>query len=230
MLHPFFEGLFLGLTIAIIIGPALFALMQTSIKYGTARGIYLALGIFFSDLTIVVGSYFGATQIITEPKNHLILGIIGGSVLLLFGVMTLIRKIPEHEQVEVITDIQIKRKGFFPYFFKGYFLNLANPSVWIFWITSVIAIGSSYGGDHQSIILFFGGTLMMVFTTDILKAILANKIRQASTSHVKVWTNRIVGILFMIIGLFVITSSISEYFYGISLNDVTNSIQQKVVH
>ncbi len=214
MLHPLFEGMFLGLTVAIVIGPALFALMQTSIKYGVKTGIFLALGIFSSDLTMVVASYFGAWKIITNPDNHLVFGAIGGSVLIIFGILTLIRKVPRTEQVEVLSEIKVKHPGPIPYFFKGYFLNMANPSLWVFWITSVVAISSSYGGDHRKVALFFGGTLFIVLGTDILKCFLANRIKAASNPVVKIWVNRIVGILFMIIGLFVIASSIYEYYYG----------------
>jgi threonine/homoserine/homoserine lactone efflux protein len=67
ILHPLFEGIILGLTVAITLGPALFALIQTSIKHGVKTGIFLALGIFLSDLTLVVGCFFGASQIITDP-------------------------------------------------------------------------------------------------------------------------------------------------------------------
>jgi threonine/homoserine/homoserine lactone efflux protein len=214
MLHPLFEGMFLGLTVAIVIGPALFALMQTSIKYGIKTGIFLALGIFMSDLTIVVASYFGASQIITNPKNHIVFGCIGGGVLFLLGILTLIRHVPKTEQVEALSEIHVKRPGPIPYFFKGYLLNIANPSLWVFWVTSVIAISSSYGGDRRKVAIFFAGTLLMVFGTDILKCFLANKIRAASNPGIKVWVNRVVGILFMIIGLFVIASSIYEFYFG----------------
>lgn len=217
MIRPLFEGIILGLTVAIIIGPAMIALIQTSIKHGVWRGVYLALGIFSSDLTIVVGSYFGASQILGNPKSHLVLGIIGGSILLLFGIGTLIRKVSETETVEAIPEIIVKRRGFFAYYAKGFFLNLANPSIWFFWITSVVAINASYGGNNVKLAFFFAGTLIMVLLTDIAKAILANKIRTAISPQVKIWINRIAGILFLIIGLFVIGSSISEYFYGITL-------------
>jgi threonine/homoserine/homoserine lactone efflux protein len=214
MLHPLFEGMFLGLTVAIVIGPAMFALMQTSIKHGVKIGVFLAVGIFFSDLTLVVGSYFGASAVISNPKNHLVLGIIGGSVLILYGILTLIRKVPKTEQVEAVSEIKVKRRGPVPYFFKGYLLNIANPSLWVFWITSVLAINASYGGNKQKVALFFAGTLAIVLGTDILKAVLANKIKTASNPLVKTWVNRIVGVLFMIIGSFVIGNSVWIFYNG----------------
>jgi threonine/homoserine/homoserine lactone efflux protein len=217
ILHPLFEGIILGLTVAITLGPALFALLQTSIKHGVKTGIFLALGIFLSDLTLVVGCFFGASQIITDPGYHLVLGIIGGVVMCVFGIYTLFKKVPQTEQVEPIDEIKVRKKGVLPYFFKGFLLNIANPSLWFFWITSVVAISGTYGGDQKNVALFFSGTLGVILTTDILKVVLANKIKLAGNPQIKLLGNRIVGLLFVIIGVFIITGSLLEYFRGISL-------------
>ena len=217
ILHPLFEGIILGLTVAISLGPALFALLQTSIKHGVKVGIFLAAGIFMSDLTLVVGFYFGAVNIITDPAYHLGLGIFGGIVMCVFGIFTFFRKVPQTEQVEAISEIKVKKQGPFPYFFKGFILNLANPFLWVFWITSMIAISATYGGDQRSVAIFFTGTLSVILLTDIAKVLLANKIRIAGNPQVKLWMNRIVGLLFMILGTFVISGSLLEYFGGVTL-------------
>ena len=57
----------------------------------------------------------------------------------------------------------------------------------------------------------------MILMTDILKVVLANKIKIAGNPLVKLWMNRIVGVLFIIIGVFVISGSLLEYYRGISL-------------
>ncbi|MEI6683368.1 MAG: LysE family translocator [Bacteroidota bacterium] len=217
ILHPLFEGIILGLTVAISVGPALFALLQTSIKHGIKIGIFLAAGIFVSDLALVVGFYFGASAIVTNPKYHLVLGIIGGIVMSVYGLFTFFKKVPQTEQVEAINEIKVKQKGPLPYFFKGFVLNFANPFLWVFWITSMLAINATYGGDQRAVALFFIGTLSVILMTDILKVVLANKIKVAGNPQVKLWMNRIVGLLFMIIGAFIISGSLLEYFRGISL-------------
>lgn len=217
ILHPLFEGIILGLTVAISVGPALFALLQTSIKYGIKVGIFLAAGIFVSDLALVVGFYFGASAIVTNPKYHLVLGIIGGIVMTVYGVYTFFKKVSMTEQVEAINVIKVKKKGPMPYFFKGFVLNFANPFLWVFWITSMLAINATYGGNQKSVALFFAGSLSVILLTDILKVVLANKIKIAGNPQVKLWMNRIVGLLFIIIGAFIISGSLLEYFKGISL-------------
>jgi threonine/homoserine/homoserine lactone efflux protein len=217
ILHPLFEGIILGLTVAISVGPALFALLQTSIKHGVKTGIFLAAGIFMSDLSLVVGFYFGASAIVTNPRYHLVLGIIGGIVMTVYGVYTFFKKVPLTEQVEAINEIRVKKPGKLPYFVKGFVLNFANPFLWVFWITSMLAINATYGGDQRAVALFFTSTLAVILMTDILKVVLANKIKVAGNPQVKLWMNRIVGLLFMIIGAFIITGSLLEYFRGISL-------------
>src|SRR5664279_1113062 len=93
MLHPFFEGIIIGLTLAVMLGPAVFALIQTSIHRGTKQGIILALGIALSDLTVLVMSSLGAAQLLTDGKRSLIVGLIGGSILIIFGIVTFTRKV-----------------------------------------------------------------------------------------------------------------------------------------
>ena len=217
ILHPLFEGIILGLTVAISIGPALIALLQTSMRHGIKLGIFLAAGIFVSDLMMVVGFYFGASALVTNPRFHLVLGIFGGAVMLFYGIYTLFKKVALTEQVEPINMIEVRKKGNYPYFFKGFVLNFANPFLWVFWITSMLAINAAYGGDQRSVALFFAGTLSVILMTDILKVVLANRIKLADNPQVKVWMNRIVGLLFIIIGAFIITGSLLEYFKGIQL-------------
>ena len=217
ILHPLFKGVILGLTVAISIGPALFALLQTSIKYGIKIGIFLAAGIFMSDLTMVVGLFFGASAIVTNPKYHLVLGVIGGLVMTAYGVYTFFKKVVMSEQVEAINEIRVKQKGPAPYFFKGFVLNFANPFLWVFWIASMVAINGTYPSNQKAVALFFTGTLSVILMTDILKVILANKIKVAGNPKIKLWMNRIVGLLFIIIGVYFITDSLLEYFKGISL-------------
>ena len=211
-MHSLFEGIILGLTIAISIGPAFFALLDTSIKYGFLSGIYIALGIFISDLTLVFNSYLGASQIINNPRNHFILGLIGGVILIIFGIATFVRKVEKVHHIPQLGEVQIRKPWGIPFFLKGFFLNIANPMIWAFWITSMVAITSTYGADKRAIILFFGGTLLTVLATDMLKCRLANKINLDKKPHIRKWINRIVGIIFLAFGVFVILSVSIEYY------------------
>ena len=206
MLHLLFEGCVLGLTLAILIGPAFFALVQTSIHRGFKSGAFLALGIFISDLTLVFLSYLGASQLVSDPKHRLFVGGAGGLMLILFGIYTFRHK----QHVSEKGDVEVKKPGLVTFILKGFFLNIANPSVWFYWvfwvgvITTRIAVEYNGFNKVEAAVMFFSATLISVFGTDILKCFIAHSIKNYLNDNVLKWINRCVGILLVIFGLFLL--------------------------
>jgi threonine/homoserine/homoserine lactone efflux protein len=207
-MHPFFEGVILGLTLAMLLGPALFALLQTSIHRGLKSGFFLALGIFCSDITLVAFTYLGAVQLLSNERNYLLAGITGGVILIIFGIYTFVRKVHIDENNKLM---EMKIPGPFTYLAKGYFLNIMNPFVWFFWISVMVGIGSNYGADKQEVISFFAGTLTTIFGTDVLKVVIANRIKHYLNPKLLILINRIVGILLAIFGVFLIIRVIFQF-------------------
>jgi threonine/homoserine/homoserine lactone efflux protein len=197
MLRALLQGILVGFTIAVMLGPAFFTLIQTSIHRGFKSGFFLALGIFLSDLTLVLLCYLGASQVINAATNKLVLGIIGGGIMIVFGLVTFNRKTQITEENETI---EVKVPGPFTYIAKGYFLNFSNPFIWIFWLGVMGAASSNYDTD-MDLIIFFTGTLSTVFLTDLFKSFVANKIKQRLNPNVMHWINRIVGISLVAFGV-----------------------------
>lgn len=199
MLNVLLQGIGLGFTLSILLGPVFFALLQTSIQKGFKNGLLLALGIFLSDLTLVFLSYLGANRIIYAGDNKLVLGIVGGSILLAFGLYTYNRKIKFRELRP--RDIPFNTTGAIKGVVKGYFLNIVNPFLWIFWMGWMGVVTSNYGTEPKYIFTFFGATLATVLTFDILKCYLANKIKRFTKPRTMRLINRIVGIIMISFGL-----------------------------
>lgn len=189
---PFLEGIILGITLAVLLGPALFALVQTSIHRGFRAGMRLAFGIFLSDLTLVFLSFIGALQIVSTGSNRLIFGIVAGFILIVYGIFTFYKttKLNGNGAPE-----NSNKASWFTLIAKGYFLNIANPFVWLFWMSVTVGVTSSYGDNTQQAVSFFAGALLTVFTTDLVKAYVAKRIKTLlNASNIK-HINRIVGIL-----------------------------------
>ncbi len=208
MLQTILKGILLGLTLAVLFGPAFFSLVQTSIHRGFKSGVFLAIGIFISDLTLVFLSYLGASQILNAPQNQKIVGLSGGLMLIIFGIYTFLHKmhITENDGVEV------KKPGFITYILKGFFLNLANPTVWIYWIFWVGVVtselGTKDGIDIKLVFTFFTATLLTVFLTDLLKCFISFRIKIYLNNKMLKSINHIVGILLLIFGLYLIYNAI----------------------
>jgi threonine/homoserine/homoserine lactone efflux protein len=205
MIHPFFEGIFIGLTMAVMLGPALFALLQTSISRGTRPGVILALGIALSDLTVLVMSYLGAAQLLTDGKRSLTVGLIGGSILIIFGIVTFTRKVQIADPSNLLEAKRVP--GPITYLFKGFFLNFANPFVWFLWFTIMMGVSGTYGSKLSSISALFGGTVLTIFCTDVLKVMIAGRIKHYLTPKILNFVNYAVGILLVIFGIVLIIRS-----------------------
>ncbi len=211
MITPIWEGIILGLTLVIFFGfgPALFALIQTSVHRGLWSGFLLAFGVFLSDLALVGLCFLGAVKIISRPENHVVFGIISGVILIIFGIVTYKRKI---QIVSSENDKSEKSKpGPVTYILKGFFLNIANPFVWIFWMGVVVGVTANYSGNVQWVIVFFSATLLTVLATDLLKCFGAYKIKKYLIGKLIHWINRIAGIILCLFGIFLIIRVFIEF-------------------
>ncbi|MGZ3862828.1 MAG: LysE family translocator [Bacteroidia bacterium] len=206
MLTAIYEGLLLGLFLAFSIGPAFFALINTGISYGFRSGAALALGIFFSDLFFVLVTvsliHYGMSDLLTDPKSQAFLGVIGGVVLIVYGAFHFfnnnIKVDDDNNQLEIVAP-----KGYI-LLIKGFFLNMFNPFVWIFWIATTTAISSKYEFHLYRIIIFFASALGMVISTDLLKTFVAGKIKSILNVKMMLRVRHISGALLIAFGLYLI--------------------------
>jgi threonine/homoserine/homoserine lactone efflux protein len=201
---PFIEGIILGSTLAVLLGPALFALIQTSIQRGFKSAVQLAIGIFFSDITLVFLCVMGTMQIVSSEKNRIVLGVISGMILIGYGVFTFMRQTVFMRNG---TNGNSYKSEWLTYFLKGYFLNIANPFVWLFWMGVTVGITSSFGDNTADVIAFFSGALFTILFTDLVKAYIAKKIKRLLNPQNIHRMNQLVGILLFFFGVVLIARS-----------------------
>ncbi len=196
------EGIILGITLAFLIGPGFIALVNTSLQRGFISGVQFAAGIAFSDVVLIALSYLGALQFLSGSDHQVSIGIIGGMVLIGFGMYTFFQKFTMQKPVKI--EIKLQTERFFRFFFKGFFLNLLNPFLLIFWIGIMSLVSAKYGIPSREINLFFAGTIGAVFVTDALKSFVAHRIKRLLNMKVLTIINRIVGLLLMAFGVLLI--------------------------
>ncbi len=196
-LQAILQGFGLGFLLAIQPGPSMFTLIQTSSKKGFHPGLGVAFGIFLSDLICVVLAYVGIAQLFENPKNKIYIGLIGGTLLVIFGLFSIFHKTPEEKE----KGIEIKAVHLYLFITKGFFLNILNPAVIFLWILWVGAVSSNKEYTHLHIISFFTTTLSIVFFTDILKAYFANKISKRLSHTILRKVSILLGIILLITGI-----------------------------
>ena len=150
----------------------------------------------------------------TDPEASKIIGLIGGAILVFIGIYTFRKKVSFQEVLE--KQEEVSTPSHWTHFFNGFFTNMANPATWIFWFVSVGTISAQYtteSGDvvRFRVILFFMVTLLTVFTMDMFKSFIANRIKKFLNAKTMGKVNKVVGVLLVLFGIYLIVGSFVSF-------------------
>lgn len=193
-LSAFGSGILFGFLLTLMIGPVFFALIQTSIEKGFASGGSMAVGIALSDAIYVLVASLGVAVMANSPKFQGWLGLVGGTIMLVFGIGNFLKKIKEASPQQT----NFEAHGLAKEALKGFLLNGINPFVLLFWF-GIAALNYHYNFNQK--ICFFMGILLTVLVTDLLKAYTATKLRKWLTPKFMLRMNKLVGIALIIFSI-----------------------------
>ena len=200
-----YQAIVIILLLTFSFGPAFFALINTGIKFGYRTGSFLAIGVVMSDfflcLLVCVLVHFGMANLLHSEKTQTFFAIIGGIILIVFGAF-FFKKIPV--KTDDVIDIENKLPSPRLMFFKGFFLNLFNPTVWLLWLANVTAISKTFEYSMVKMVLFFSVVLGAVLAVELFKVKLAGKIKNYLTNRIMMIVNYITGTALIIFGLILI--------------------------
>ena len=199
MFSVLIQGVILGFTMAFLIGPTFISLVQTSIHRGFPSGVQFAMGVVLSDLVFIALSYLGALQIFQNESNQVTMGFIGGLILMGFGAVTFTRKYVMPAPVSI--EVRVSGRGILKYVMKGFFMNIFNPFLLVFWIGVMGIASSKYSIPSREILVFFVGVIGTVFLTDIFKSFIAHRIKRYINARVLTIMNRVVGVCLVLFGI-----------------------------
>lgn len=206
-----FKGIVTGLILSIMLGPAFFVLLETSIRRGIRAAMAFDAGVLISDIIYIIIAYVFIKQVaqLSEGGDNALIKFIGGVLFLVYGSIMFFKKISDTN-----VDPKLKQfrnsKDYWLLLIKGLVMNLANPMVIFYWF-SVMALGKSGSrGDFSGWDMFFYLSIILItfFTIDILKIVGAKKLRPFITGSLLKSLNRITGSVLFAFGLFLIVNSV----------------------
>ena len=193
------NGVKLGIVLALLIGPVFFAIIQTSVERGFAKGVLVSLGVSLSDLFYVVICCLGLIRLVENEDVREQMAYVGGGILLVFGLYYLAIKTRSKKEPAVS---HIEERKNVRYFLKGFVINAFSPMVPLFWIGTLSIVTIDFGYSKNSeIFVFYAAVLITVLITDIAKAYLADKLRKIITPGRMAVMNGIVGVALIIFGI-----------------------------
>ena len=198
MSAAFLEGLSMGLLLSALVGPVFFTLIQSSLEKGFRYAAVLAFGILVSDSIYVLITYYGISFLAVLPRFEQILGYVGGLILIGFGLASLLKINKQRPNSGGIQVSEAKKKKAF---LKGLSINGINPFVLLFWISiaSVVQLKENFSKEHVT--LYYVGILGTVFSIDLLKVLIAKKLRPIITPKIMSRLNLLVGLIMVAFGI-----------------------------
>jgi threonine/homoserine/homoserine lactone efflux protein len=191
------KGITLGLLLSIAVGPVLFSIIKQSINNGWKGGLAFVLGVSLSDVSLAVASNFFTELFTGLIERKEMIGAVGSTFLISVGLYFLLfKKVKVNQQGSQL--LKFRKRDYLKILLTGFFMNILNPGIIIFWLTASTAFADE--GFNQRIWIF-AVALALVLFTDILKVVLANRIRQRLTLKNIQFVNRLNGIILIGFGV-----------------------------
>ena len=210
MIH-LWNGIQLGLALSILTGPILFALIQAGVERGFRAGAALGAGIWVSDLLFIIAVFWSSAYLESFIANGPMLrwlGIIGSIILVGIGIGTMLSKPPD---IHYHPEIGLKRSPYHLLWLKGFAINTFNPFTFFFWISVMTGVVLAKQLNTSETTLFFSGILGTIILTDLLKVILAKRIRRLMKWQHLVWLRRIAGIALLVFGIILLVRVLWQF-------------------
>ena len=197
MLTPITIGFFT----AFIMGPVFWVLLETSITKGFRAAVAFDLGVMFADVCFIAVCYFGSIQLLEAEQNKQGLFVLGGTILLVYGIFSFINRNKKNKKQPKIKNF---KENYFGLAAKGFLLNILNVGVFIFWGGVLIVSSPTSGKSFTSFVLFFSIVILSYFITDLLKISVANRFKSLLTGKGIVIVNSIISLILIISGIVLI--------------------------
>ncbi|RKE98790.1 LysE family translocator [Ichthyenterobacterium magnum] len=197
-----------GIILAFTIGPVFFVLLETSATKGFKSALIFDLGVILADILFIVVAFYSTSNLVEKIKDDPNFLVFGGALLVVYGFISFIKTsksfrsiVKEYHKVEI-------QKDYGKLFIKGFLLNFINIGVLIGWL-GFIVIGSSITTSKNGVIVFITTMLTVYFLTDLVKIVIAKRLRSRLTPRLIFKTKKIValvilgfGVLLLVQGLF----------------------------
>jgi L-lysine exporter family protein LysE/ArgO len=191
-MEVFFLGIGTGILISMMLGTVFFALIQNSIDNGYKSGLVIALGVVCSDLFFISMAVLGTSFLPDIPKMPFYSSLLGGLLLLIFGLVSIFRTNPKL----VYPKTKLGHLGY--YFTTGFLLNVLNPVNFLIWVALVAKLRSEYSYSEGQIYFYLASSLLGIFIAEGLISFLAQKLQRLFTPKLLHRINQLTGVIFVV--------------------------------
>ena len=200
-MSEFLAAIPFSLLLVVSTGPVFFVIIETSISKGARHAFCVDIGAVIADIVFILIALFGANTIHQNLESNPRWFLLGGVVLIGFGLISYIRTRTNKKQVAYTTE-QLNKGSYLFYIGKGFLLNVINMGTLLFWLGLVVLFGTKHQMDYGKIVPFFSYILVIYLAFDLIKIYLAKQLKTKLTPQVIYKLKQLVHLILMLFGLF----------------------------
>jgi L-lysine exporter family protein LysE/ArgO len=208
-MSDFLKNVLLGITLAIPIGPASLAVIQTGLRSGFLRAWLTGIGVTLADTTYLLVVYFGLSGFMGIPTVKVTVWILGALVLFYLGWQSL-RGLWSPDKGHVLEGVD-GTSGLAPErgtdrnpLLVGYLVNISNPISVVFWAGiygSLIGAATAGGGDKTDSLFSGAAILLGILSWHTTTSFLSNWGKRLLNDKIARYISALAGIALIGFGL-----------------------------
>lgn len=191
----------LGILLCFMIGPVFFVLLETAAVKGFRAAMVFDLGVVTADFVFIAIAYFSSYRLINNIKDQPALFIFGGLIMVTYGIISYIKLKRASKNIDETVEVELIKKNYGSLFVKGFLLNFINVGVLGFWLLIFITFGPQLELKTSRLMLFFTSVIATYLAVDIIKMLLAKKLKNKMTPSNILKIKKITSIILVIFGV-----------------------------
>jgi len=204
MISDIFLAIPLGILLCFMIGPVFFVLLETAAVKGFRAAMVFDLGVVTADVVFIAIAYFSSYRLINSIKDEPALFIFGGLIMVTYGIISYLKLKRTAKVVDETVEVELIKKNYGSLFFKGFLLNFINVGVLGFWLLIFITFGPTLQLKMSRLIIFFTSVIGTYLVVDIIKMLLAKRLKNKMTANNILKIKKITSIILVIFGVSII--------------------------
>ncbi len=207
MIELFLSAIGLGIMLSLVfLGPIFFLLIETSFSRGPRHAFALDMGVITADIICIVAAFFASADLVQLIDKHPGFYRITAFIILIYAVYMIVSRTKMH----IAGEEKMINQNYFKTFLNGFFFNILNIGVVLFWLVTVISVRNAYPNLNE-FLLYMALVVGTYLVIDILKIYLAKQFHDKLTEKLANQIRKGVGFILVGFSIFIFLQSFKKF-------------------
>ena len=196
----------LGIMLSLVfIGPIFFLLIETSFSRGPKHALALDLGVIVADILCIAAAFFASADLVQLIDKHPGFYRITSFIIFIYAIYMIVSRTRMH----LAGEEKMIGQNYFRTFLNGFFFNILNIGVVLFWLVTVISVRNAY--PHlKEFLLYMALVVATYLCIDFFKIYLAKQFHDKLTEKLANQIRKGVGFILVGFSIFIVSKNLTS--------------------